>query len=92
MNVKLSFLSLAAALLALTGVEVAADSPGVKAKPYPMKTCVVSGEELGKDADMKPHVFNYQGQEVKLCCKGCLKDFNKEPSKYIKKIEEAQKK
>jgi hypothetical protein len=41
---------------------------------------------------MKPHVFTYQGQEVKLCCKGCLKDFNKEPAKYIKKIEEAQKK
>lgn len=52
----------------------------------------VSGEELGKDPDMKPHTFTYQGQEVKLCCEGCLKDFNKEPAKYIKKIEAAQKK
>ena len=62
-----------------------------KAKPYPLKTCVVSDEEIGKDPGMKPHVFTHQGQEVKLCCKSCLKDFNKEPAKYLKKIEEAQK-
>jgi len=28
---------------------------------------------------------------IKLCCKDCLKDFKKEPAKYLKKIEEAQK-
>lgn len=63
-----------------------------KPKPYPLKTCVVSGEEIGKDPDMKPHVFTYKGQEVKLCCKGCLKDFEKDAAKYIKKIEDGQKK
>jgi hypothetical protein len=63
-----------------------------KAKPYPLKTCVVSDEEIGKDPDMKPHTFTYKGQEVKLCCKGCLKDFEKDPAKYMKKIEDAQKK
>jgi YHS domain-containing protein len=69
-----------------------ADHVDKHAKAYPLKTCVVSGEEIGKDADMKPHVFTYQGQEVKLCCKSCLKDFNKEPAKYLKKIAAAQKK
>ena len=63
-----------------------------KAKPYPLKTCVVSDEEIGKDPGMKPHVFTHQGQEVKLCCKSCLKDFNKEPAKYLKKIDEEAKK
>jgi YHS domain-containing protein len=29
---------------------------------------------------------------VKLCCKSCLKDFKKEPSKYLAKIEAAEKK
>ena len=87
-----SFLAVVAGILGLAGVAIAADKPDAKAKPYPLKTCVVSGEEIGKDADMKPHVFTYQGQEVKLCCKSCLKDFEKEPAKYIKKIEEAQKK
>ncbi len=60
-----------------------------KPKPYPLKTCVVSGEKLGEMGD--PYVFVYQGREIKFCCKGCLKDFNKEPAKYIQKIEEAEK-
>src|SRR5512136_796720 len=61
-----------------------------KAKPYPLKTCIVSDEKFGGDMG-KPYVFVYQGQEIKLCCKGCLKDFNKEPAKYIKKLTEARK-
>jgi hypothetical protein len=61
-----------------------------KAKPYPLKTCVVTGEKL--DAMGKPYVFVHEGQEIKLCCKGCLKAFEKEPAKYLKKIDEAAKK
>lgn len=38
-----------------------------------------------------PHTFVHNGREIKLCCKGCLKDFNKEPAKYIKQLEEAEK-
>ncbi len=59
-----------------------------KVKPYPLDTCAVTGEKLGGDMG-KPFVFEYKGQEVKLCCKSCLKDFNKEPAKYVKKIEAA---
>jgi YHS domain-containing protein len=59
-----------------------------KAKPYTLKTCAVSGEELGGMG--KPYVFEYEGREIKLCCKSCLKDFNKEPAKYIKKVEQAE--
>ena len=59
-------------------------------KPYPLKTCVVSGEELGKMGE--PFRFVHQGQEVKLCCKGCEKDFQKEPAKYLGKIAAAEKK
>jgi hypothetical protein len=32
------------------------------------------------------------GQEVKLCCKDCIKDFNKDPQKYLKMIQEKSKK
>ena len=49
-----------------------------------------SGQKLGEHG--KPHVFTHERQEIKLCCKDCLKDFNKEPAKYLKKIEEANKK
>jgi len=37
----------------------------------------------------KPYVFVYQGQEVKLCCPGCKKDFDKDQAKYLKKIRAA---
>ncbi len=61
-----------------------------KLKPYPLKTCVVSGEKLGGMGD--PYVYQYQDREIKFCCKGCVKEFNKDPGKYIKTIQEAEKK
>lgn len=58
-------------------------------KAYPLTTCVVSGEKLGEMG--APYVFTHEGTEVKLCCKSCLKKFNADPAKYLKKIEEAGK-
>jgi hypothetical protein len=63
----------------------------VKAKPYPLKTCIVTDEKLGGDMG-EPYVFVYQGREIKMCCKNCRKDFDKAPAKYIKKLEAAEKK
>ena len=40
----------------------------------------------------EPFVFVHKGQEIKLCCKPCQKDFNKNPEKYLKKIEKTDKK
>ena len=88
MNVKSIALSLVAGVLGLAGAAVAAEQP--KAKPYPLKTCIVSDEKLGEMG--APYVFTHEGREVKLCCKSCLKDFNKEPAKFLKKIEAAGKK
>ena len=59
------------------------------AKPYPLQKCLVSDEKLGEMG--KPFVFTHEGQEIKLCCKSCLKDFNKEPAKYLKKLDGAAK-
>ena len=70
----------------------AADKPAdKKAKPYPLAKCVVSDEKF-EGSGMTPHEFVHEGQTIKLCCKSCLKDFNKEPAKYLKKIEEEAKK
>ena len=60
------------------------DKAFTKVKRYTLKTCLVSGEELGSMG--KPHVFVYKGQEVKLCCKSCLKDFQKKPAKFTKAL------
>jgi len=62
-----------------------------KVKPYTLKTCPVSDEKLSGDPDMKPFVFTHGDREIKLCCKDCKKDFDKDPKKFIKKIEEAEK-
>ena len=74
--------------LAAPLVGLAADKVKEKVKPYTLKSCVVSDEALGGMGD--PYVFTYEGREVKLCCKGCLKDFKKSPAKYVKKIEAAE--
>ena len=68
-------------------VSLAADAPK-KPKPYTLKTCAVSDEKLGGMGT--PYVFTHEGREIKLCCKGCLKDFKKDPAKYIKKVEAAE--
>ncbi len=73
-------------MLASPTLSLAAEDKADKAKPYPLKTCLVSDEKLGEMG--KPYVFTHKGQEVKLCCKSCLKDFNKEPDKYMKKLAE----
>ena len=59
-----------------------------KLKPYPLDTCVVSGEKLGEHG--KPFVYEYEGREIKFCCKDCLKDFKKDTAKYIKVLQEAE--
>ena len=58
-------------------------------KPYPLTTCVVSGEKLGGDMG-KPVIYEYKGREIKFCCKDCRKDFDKDPAKFIKKLEAAE--
>ena len=77
------FLSLPLATLAGDTNSAASTPP----KPDKLTTCPVSGEKL--DEMGKPYVFVYQGQEVKLCCSGCKKDFDKDPAPYIKKIQDA---
>jgi Uncharacterized conserved protein len=64
--------------------------PAKKLIPDKLKTCPVSDEKLGGDMG-KPYEFEYKGQEVKLCCESCKKDFDKNPAKYMKKIRAADK-
>jgi hypothetical protein len=87
-KITLSILALTAFLTA-PFLGVAQDNKE-KPKPYPLDTCLVSGEKLGGMGD--PYVFTHEGREIKMCCKSCLKDFNKDTAKYIKKLEDAEKK
>ena len=53
-------------------------------KAYPFKTCLVSGEEIGSMGE--PKVFIHEGQEIKLCCPACEKEFKAHTAKYMKMI------
>jgi hypothetical protein len=85
---KTLFTTVLAAFALTTATALSAADTTPKPFPASLKTCVVSDEKLGGDMG-KPYVFVHDGQEVKLCCKSCLKDFNKEPQKYMKKISAA---
>ncbi len=82
-------LALLAAGLIAGPTLAAAEDQKAAVKPYPLDTCLVSDEKLGADASMKTFVFTHEGQEIKLCCKSCQKDFKKDPTKYLKKLESA---
>jgi YHS domain-containing protein len=59
-----------------------------QAMNYPLNTCVVSGEKLGGMMG-KPVEKVYDNRLVKFCCSGCVNEFEKNPAKYIKKIDQA---
>ena len=81
-------MGLVLALVALVASAQAEDKKDAKAKPYTLEKCIVSDEKLGEMG--KPFVFVHEGQEIKLCCKSCQKDFKKDPAKYLKKLKDAE--
>jgi hypothetical protein len=56
---------------------------------YPLKTCIVSGEAL--DRMGKPRDVVVGGRLVRLCCADCKKDLEKDPAKFIARVDEARK-
>ena len=60
-----------------------------KPKPYPLTTCLVSGEDLDEMDERVSTV--YEGQTFEFCCKPCLVKFNKDPEKYVSQLAAAKK-
>ncbi len=56
-------------------------------KPYPLTTCVVSGEKLGGMGDPIDYVFG--NRLVRLCCKGCKKKVSSDPLAFLAKLHAA---
>lgn len=84
-----------------TGVLIKAESSGVSAEwlakakaGYPLDSCPVSEDKLD-GGDMGPpldFVYRQAGKPdrlVRLCCNHCVKDIKKDPSKYLKMIDDA---
>jgi YHS domain-containing protein len=80
----MKFTALLAAAVTYTGILFAAD---IVPAGYPLKKCVISDESLGEMG--KPVKVTSEGTDVYLCCKNCIKDFNKQPAKYVKMVKDA---
>lgn len=57
--------------------------------PYPLKTCPVSQDEFGGEMG-DPVDLVLAGRLVRLCCKGCKKDVEADPAKFIAVIDAAR--
>jgi hypothetical protein len=88
-----SSLRLLALPLILVASAFAADTqPASPATAYPLKTCIVSDDELGGMGKPVEYVHKEAGKPdrvVLLCCKDCIADFKKEPAKYLAKLDAA---
>ena len=76
--------TLQSTLLLLTLLLFGAVSVVHSSNAYPLTTCVVSGEKL--DEMGKPIIMNYQGTEVRFCCKDCITKFQTNPAHYLAKL------
>ena len=53
------------------------------AEAKPQTTCPVLAGNIDKNV-----YADYQGKRIYFCCKGCDTEFNKDPEKYMKKLQE----
>ena len=72
-----------AVVLMLNACASTGSTAGVK--PYLKKTCIVSGNKLGSMGI--PVRMVREGQEIKFCCKPCIKKFSADPTKYLSKLQ-----
>lgn len=79
-----SILVLLAGLSSLASLAAADPAEPMPVTPYPLETCIVSDEALGSMGE--PVVLVHEGQEVKFCCKGCVKKFTKDPAAFLPKL------
>lgn len=103
-NLTLPFLLFAALAFGVVHAEEKADSgqpahqarmaktPEEKAKvaslvsSYPLSTCFVSGDPLDDPVDAL-----YGDRLLRFCCKGCLRSFNKNPAKFLPRLDAKEK-
>ena len=100
-STKLTALLLSAALCASVASfahdEKKTDKPAASAAAkaaYPLTTCVVSDDKLEDNSMGGPVDYFYKvagkpDRLVRFCCKDCVKDFEKEPAKFIARLDAA---
>ena len=95
MNLRtlLTFAGLTATLPFAFALEGPGEATAVaKTDSYPLTTCVVSGDKLGEDGPPVKYTYRQAGQPdrvIEFCCKDCIADFEKDPAKYLAKLDAA---
>lgn len=96
MNAKLNFKRSLSVLLAVMvlpvlawGAASSSKSANRKTTPYPLKTCIVTENDLESMGGAITRV--YEGQEIKFCCKPCIKKFEANPPRYLARIAQPSK-
>ena len=57
---------------------------------YPLDTCVVMEDSKLGDPEMgEPVNLIYKNRLVRFCCRMCVRDFNKDPQKFLTKLDNA---
>lgn len=73
------------ACLLLAGMTIVSCSKSAStaenARPYPLKTCLVSGKDVGSMGRTVTKV--YDGQEIKFCCPPCIEKFEARQAEYL---------
>jgi YHS domain-containing protein len=83
----------ASIIVLVLGSMALASGPETSAPPeppqdtYPLDMCIVSGAPLGSMG--APVVREYDGREIRFCCRGCVKAFEKNPTTYLNKMDAA---
>ena len=95
-NVFRTVLLAGLAAAGLSAAETTSDAASKTAAPdsaaYPLATCVVSGQKLGGMGDPYDYVYKQAGKPdrtVRFCCEHCVPKFEKDPAKYLSKLDEA---
>ena len=57
-------------------------------RPYPLTECIVSDNKLGSMGDPVTRVYN--GQQIKFCCRPCIKKFEADQERFLKKLARKQ--
>jgi YHS domain-containing protein len=89
---SITALALLAGALALvqTGCATSPNHSQMEMMPrrYPLDYCLVTGDKIGEMG--APVSTIYKSQEFKFCCKDCVKDFQKDPDKFLRKLAEVE--
>jgi YHS domain-containing protein len=82
--ITLNLIALAATVLSSCASPNGAANSTSGTKPYPLKECIVTDNDLESMGGSLSLV--YEGQEVKFCCKPCVGKFKQNPTKYLAKL------